>query len=102
MDVPQAYAQVFLAPAPLYSRRVYNFVVDVEIGPMPVDPFASLFGLLEGGPNSSFLGLLSGSQVLVEPKLSALQAFASAQHHELVVYRCQRDDDCWCLVNGLI
>jgi len=63
-------------------------VVDVEIGPMPVDPFASLFGLLEGGPSSLFLGLLNGDQVLVEPKLSALQAFASAQHCELVVYRC--------------
>ncbi len=88
MDVPQAHVQVSLAPAPLCSRRVYDFVVDVEIGPMPVDPFANLFGLLEGGPSSSFLGLLSGSQVLVEPKLSALQAFASTQHHELVVYRC--------------
>jgi hypothetical protein len=53
-------------------------VVDVEIGPTPVDLFASLFGLLEGGPNSSFLGLLNGSQVLVKPKLNALQAFASA------------------------
>jgi hypothetical protein len=79
---------VSLAPAPLCSRRVYDFVVDVEIGPTPVDPFASLFGLLEGGPSNSFLGLLSGSQILVEPKLSALQAFANAQHHELVVYRC--------------
>ncbi len=77
-----------MAPAPLCSRRVYDFVVDVEIGPMPVDPFASLFGLLEGGPSSLFLGLLNGDQVLVEPKLSALQAFASAQHCELVVYRC--------------
>jgi hypothetical protein len=47
-------------------------VVDVEIGPTLVDPFASLFGLLEGGPDSSFMGLLSGGQVLVEPKLSAL------------------------------
>jgi hypothetical protein len=45
---------------------------------------------------------LSGSQVFVKPKLSALQAFASPQHHELVLYRCQRDDDCWCLVSGLI
>ncbi len=61
-------------------------MVDVEIGPTPVDPFASLFGLLEGGPSSSFLGLLSRSQVFIEPKLSALQAFASAQHCELVVY----------------
>jgi len=78
MDVPQARAQVSLALAPLCSRRVYDFVVDVEIGPTPVDPFASLFGLLEGGPSSSFLGLLSGSQVLVEPKLRALQAFTSA------------------------
>jgi len=77
-------------------------VVDVEIDPMLVDPFASLFGLLEGGPSSSFLGLLSGSQVFIEPKLSALQAFASAQHRELVVYRCQRDDDYRCLVSGLI
>jgi len=74
----------------------------VEIGPTPIDPFASLFGLLEGGPNSLFMGLLSGSQVFIEPKLRALQAFASAQHRELVVYRCQRDDDCRCLVNGLI
>jgi hypothetical protein len=73
--------------------RVHDFVVDVEIGSTPIDPFVSLFGLLEGGPSSSFLGLLSGSQVLVKPKLSALQAFASTQHHELVVYRCQRDDD---------
>jgi hypothetical protein len=48
MDVPQAHAQVSLAPAPLCSRRVYDFVVDVEISPMLVDPFASLFGLLEG------------------------------------------------------
>ncbi len=88
MDVPQAHAQVPLASAPLCSRRVYDFVVDVEIGPMLIDPFASLFGLLEGGPNSLFLGLLSESQVLVEPKLSALQAFASVQHRELVVYRC--------------
>jgi hypothetical protein len=72
MDVPQAHAQVSLALAPLCSRRVYDFVVDVKIGPTPVDPFASLFGLLEGGPNSSFLGLLSESQVLIEPKLSAL------------------------------
>ncbi len=47
-------------------------MVDVEIGPTLVDPFASLFGLLEGGPDSSFMGLLSGGQVLVEPKLSAL------------------------------
>ncbi len=78
MDVPQAHAQISLAPALLWSRRVYNFVVDVEIGPTPVDLFASLFGLLEGGPNSSFLGLLNGSQVLVKPKLNALQAFASA------------------------
>ncbi len=77
-------------------------MVDVEIGPTPVDSFASLFGLLEGGPNSLFLGLLSGNQVLVEPKLSALQAFVSAQHHELVMYRCQCDDDCRCLVSGLI
>jgi hypothetical protein len=46
-----------LAPAPLCSRRVYNFVVDVEIGPTPIDPFASLFGLLEGGPSSSFISL---------------------------------------------
>jgi hypothetical protein len=61
-----------MAPAPLYSKRVYNFVVDVEIGPTPIDPFANLFGLLEGGPSSLFLGPLSGSQVLVEPKLSAL------------------------------
>jgi hypothetical protein len=61
MDVPQAHAQVSLAPAPLCNRRVYDFVVDVEIDPTPVDPFASLFGLLEGGPSSSFLGLLSGS-----------------------------------------
>jgi hypothetical protein len=74
MDVPQAHAQVFLAPTPICSRRVYDFVVDVEIGPTPIDPFASLFGLLEGGPSSSFLGLLSRNQVLVEPKLSALQA----------------------------
>ncbi len=102
MDVPQAHAQVSLAPAPLCSRRVYDFVVDVKIGPTPVDPFARLFGLLEGGLNSSFLGLLSGNQVLVELKLNALQAFASAQHRELVVYRCQRDDDCRCLVSGLI
>jgi hypothetical protein len=51
MDVPQAHAQVSLAPAPLCSRRVYNFVVDVEISPTPVDPFAILFGLLEGGPS---------------------------------------------------
>jgi hypothetical protein len=58
MDVPQANAQVSLAPTPLCSKRVYNFVVDVEIGPTPVDPFASLFGLLESGPSSSFLGLL--------------------------------------------
>ncbi len=102
MDVPQAHAQVSLAPSSLCSRRVYNFVVDVEIGPKPIDPFASLFGLLEGGPSSLFLGMLSGSQVFVEPKLSALQAFASAQHRELVVYRCQRDDDYRCLVSGLI
>ncbi len=61
MDLPQAHAQVSLAPTPLCSRRVYNFVVDVEIGPMLVDSFASLFGLLEDGPNSLFLGLLSGS-----------------------------------------
>jgi hypothetical protein len=47
-------------------------VVDVKIGPTPVDAFASLFGLLEGGPSSSFLGLLSRSLVLVEPKLNAL------------------------------
>jgi hypothetical protein len=100
MDVSQA--QVSLAPAPLCSRRVYDFVVDVEIGPTPVDPFASLFGLLEGGQSSSFMGLLSESQVLVEPKLSALQAFASTHHRELVVYRCQRDDDCRCLVSGLM
>ncbi len=86
MDVPQAHAQVSLAPAPLCSRRVYNFVVDVEIGRTPVYPFTSLFGLLEGGLSSSFLGLLSGSQVLIEPKLSALQAFASVQHRELIVY----------------
>jgi len=72
MDVPQAHTQVSLTPAPLCSRKIYDFVVDVEIGPMPVDPFASLFDLLEGGPSNSFLGLLSGSQVLVEPKLSAL------------------------------
>jgi len=78
MDVPQARAQVSLALAPLCSRRVYDFVVDIEIGPTPIDPFASLFGLLEGGPSNSFLGLLSGSQVLVEPKLRALQAFTSA------------------------
>jgi hypothetical protein len=78
MDVPQAHAQVSLAPTPLCNRRVYDFVVDVEIGPTLIDPFASLFGLLEGGPSSSFLGLLSGNQVLVEPKLSALQACASA------------------------
>ncbi len=77
-------------------------MVDVKISPTLVDLFASLFGLFEGGPSSSFLGLLSGSQVLVEPKLSALQAFANAQHRELVVYQCQRDDDCRCLVNGLI
>jgi hypothetical protein len=77
-------------------------VLDVEIGPMPVDPFANLFGLLEGGPSSLLLGLLNESQVLIEPKLSALQAFASAQHRELVMYRCQRDDDCRCLVSGLI
>jgi len=102
MDVPQAHAQVSLAPAPLCSRRVYDFVVDVEIAPMPVDPFASFFGLLEGGPSSSFLGLLNKSQVLVKPKLSALQAFSSAQHRELVVYQCQRDDDYRCLVSGLI
>jgi len=102
MDVPQAHAQLSLALAPLCNRRVYDFVVDVEIGPTLVDPFASLFGLLEGGPSNSFLGLLSGSQVLVEPQLSALQAFASAQHCELVLYRCQRDDDCRCLVSGLI
>ncbi len=67
-------------------RRVYDFVVDVKIGPTPIDPFTNLFGLLEGGPSSSFLGLLCGSQVLVEPKLSALQAFASAHHRELVMY----------------
>jgi hypothetical protein len=67
-----------LAPAPLCNKRVYDFVVDVEIGPTLVNPFAGLFGLLEGGPSNLFLGLLSGSQVLVEPKLSALQAFASA------------------------
>jgi len=102
MDVPQAHAQVSLVPAPLCSRRVHNFVVNVEIGPTPVDPFASLFGLLEDGPSNSFLGLLSGNQVLVEPKLNALQAFVSAQHRELVVYRCQRDDDCRCLISGLI
>jgi hypothetical protein len=102
MDVPQAHAQAFLASAPLCSRRVYNFVVNVEIGPMPVDPFANLFGLLEGGPSSSFLGLLSGSQVLVEPKLSALQTSASAQHRELVAYRCHRDDDCRYLVSDLV
>ncbi len=72
MDVPQAHAQVFLALIPLCSRKVYNFVVDVEIGPTPVDSFANLFGLLEGGPSNSFLGLLSESQVLIEPKLSAL------------------------------
>ncbi len=53
-------------------------MVDVEIGPTLIDSFANLFGLLEGGPSSSFLGLLSGSQVLVEPKLNALQAFVSA------------------------
>ncbi len=47
-------------------------MVDVEIGPMPIDSFANLFGLLEGGPNNLFLGLLSESQVLIEPKLSAL------------------------------
>jgi hypothetical protein len=88
MDVPHAHTQVSLAPAPLCSRRVYDFVVDVEIGPMLVNSFASLFGLLEGGPSSSFLGLLSGSQIFVKSKLSALQAFASAQHRELVVYRC--------------
>jgi hypothetical protein len=86
MDVPHAHVQVSLAPAPLCNRRVYDFVVDVEIGPTLVDPFASLFGLFEGGPSNSFLGLLSKSQVLVEPKLSALQAFASAQHRELVMY----------------
>jgi hypothetical protein len=102
MDVPQAHAQVSLALAPLCNRRIYNFVIDVEIGPTPVDPFANLFGLLEGGPNSSFLGLLSRSQILVEPKLSAMQAFVSAQHRELVVYRCQHDDDCRCLVSGLM
>jgi len=61
-------------------------MVDVEIGPTPVDPFANLFGLLEGGPSSLFLGLLNGSQVFIEPKLSALQAFANVQHCELVVY----------------
>jgi hypothetical protein len=72
MDVPQAHAQISLAPAPLCSRRVYDFVVDVKIGPMPVYPFASLFGLLESGPSGSLLGLLSGSQVLIEPNLSAL------------------------------
>jgi hypothetical protein len=72
MDVPQAHAQVSLALAPLCSRKVYDFVVDVEIGPTPVDPFANFFGLLKGGPSNSFLGQLSGSQVLVEPKLSAL------------------------------
>jgi hypothetical protein len=72
MDVPQAHTQVSLGPAPLCSRRVYDFVIDVEIGLTLVDPFANLFGLLEGGPSSSFLGLLSESQVLVEPKLSAL------------------------------
>ncbi len=77
-------------------------MVDVDIGPTLVDLFASLLGLLESGPSSSFLGLLNGSQVLVKPKLSALQAFASAQHRELVVYHCQRDDDCRCVVNGLI
>ncbi len=77
-------------------------MVDVKIGPTPVVSSASLFGLLESGPNSSFLGLLSESQVLVEPKLSALKAFASVQDHELVVYRCQCDDDCRCLVSGLI
>ncbi len=54
MDVPQAHALVSLAPAPLCSRRVYDFVVDVKIGPTLIDPFASLFGLLEGGPSSSF------------------------------------------------
>jgi hypothetical protein len=73
--------------------RVHDFVVDIEIGSTPIDPFVSLFGLLGGGQSSSFLGLLSGSHVLVEAKLSALQAFASAQHRGLVVYRCQRDDD---------
>jgi hypothetical protein len=52
-------------------------VVDVEIGPTPVDMFANLFGLLEGGPSSLFLGLLNENQVLVEPKLSAMQAFVS-------------------------
>jgi hypothetical protein len=102
MDVPEAHAQVFLAPAPLCSKRVYDFMVDVGIGPTPVDPFANLFGLLEGGPSSLFLGLLSGSQVLVEPKLSALQAFANTQHREFIVYRCQCDDDYWCLISGLI
>ncbi len=69
--------QVSLAPAPLCSRKVYDFVVDVEIGLTPVDLFASLFGLLEGGPSNSFLGLLSKSQILVKPKLNALQSFAS-------------------------
>jgi hypothetical protein len=78
MDVAQAHAQVSLAPAPLCSKRVYDFVVDVEIDPTLVDPFTNLFGLLEGGPSNPFLGLLSESQVLVEPKLSAMQAFASA------------------------
>jgi hypothetical protein len=102
MDVPQAHVQVSLAPAPLCSRRVYDFVVDVKIGPTPVDPFASLFGLLEGGPSSLFLGLLSENQVLVKPKLNALQTFVNAQHRELVVYQCQRDDDYRCLVSGLI
>jgi hypothetical protein len=72
MDVPQAHAQISLAPAPLCRRRVYNFVVDVEIGPRPVYPFANLFGLLEGGPSGSLLGLLSGSQVFIEPNPSAL------------------------------
>ncbi len=76
MDVPQAHSQVSLAPAPLCSKRVYDFAVDVEIGPTLVDMFASVFGLLEGGPNSLFLGLLSGSQVLVEPKLSAMHVMA--------------------------
>ncbi len=61
-------------------------MVDVKIGPTLVNPFASLFGLLEGGPSSSFLGLLNENQVLVELKLSVVQAFASVQHRELVVY----------------
>ncbi len=91
-----------LALAPLCNMRVYDFVVNVEIGPRLVDPFDNLFGLLEGGPSSSFFNMLNMSQVLVEPKLSAMQAFANAQHRELIVYQCQRDDDCMCLVSGLI